>query len=136
MGNLLSYVTSSNNRTYGWKRDLHDCRDHIHNFNDNFDSVIDLSPNGPKEIYDQGHLGSCTANAIAYAYEYDEYKQIKKNSIGCESIRHRRRPHSRRWCPSRCRLRPGRSLAHSSLRRCRRRRSHHRRRRRTRCSAR
>ncbi|SVA32381.1 uncharacterized protein METZ01_LOCUS85235, partial [marine metagenome] len=81
MGNLLSYVTSSNNRTYGWKRDLHDCRDHIHNFNDNFDSVIDLSPNGPKEIYDQGHLGSCTANAIAYAYEYDEYKQNESNKF-------------------------------------------------------
>ena len=81
MGNLLSYITYSNNRNYGWKRDLHDCRDHVHNFTANFDSVVDLSPNGPKEIYDQGHLGSCTANAIAYAYEYDEYKQNEDNKF-------------------------------------------------------
>lgn len=35
---------------------------------------VDLRPDCPP-IYDQGHLGSCTANALAGAYQFDEYKQ-------------------------------------------------------------
>lgn len=42
---------------------------------------IDLRPNCPP-IYDQGDLGSCTANAIAGAYQFDEYKQhVKKEFV-------------------------------------------------------
>jgi C1A family cysteine protease len=36
--------------------------------------MVDLRDHMP-EVYDQGHLGSCTANAIGGAYEYDQIKQ-------------------------------------------------------------
>jgi len=36
---------------------------------------VDLRPHCPKEVYDQGDLGSCTANAIAGALEFDQMKQ-------------------------------------------------------------
>ena len=74
MGNYISLLTNSTKK-YGWKRDNHDCRDFVHIFDVKFETNVDLSPLGPKEIYNQGNLGSCTANAIAYAYEFDEYKQ-------------------------------------------------------------
>ena len=35
---------------------------------------IDLREKCPK-IYNQGNLGSCTANAIGFAFQYDEMKQ-------------------------------------------------------------
>ena len=35
---------------------------------------VDLRPGCP-DVYDQGSLGSCTANAIGGAYEFDEMKQ-------------------------------------------------------------
>ena len=38
---------------------------------------VDLRPLCPA-VYDQGDLGSCTANAIAGAYEFDEMKQKEK----------------------------------------------------------
>ena len=86
MGNLLSYVTSSNNRTYGWKRDLHDCRDHIHNFNDNFDSVIDLSPNGPKEIYEykQNESNKFTPSRLFIYYNEREIEGNINTDSGAE----------------------------------------------------
>ena len=40
---------------------------------------VDLRNKCPKTVYDQGHLGSCTANAIAGAIEFD---QIKHSPIG------------------------------------------------------
>ncbi|MDQ6623522.1 MAG: C1 family peptidase [Verrucomicrobiota bacterium] len=36
---------------------------------------VDLRPQCPPEVYDQGQLGSCTANAIAAAIEFDQMKQ-------------------------------------------------------------
>jgi len=36
--------------------------------------TVDLRPQCPP-VYDQGQLGSCTANAIAFAYEFGERKQ-------------------------------------------------------------
>ena len=67
------------NRRYGWLRDLPDFRDH------QFLAVralmasprpssVDLSPQCPP-VYDQGALGSCTANAIAGALEFDRLRQ-------------------------------------------------------------
>lgn len=80
MGGTFSYSTEElDNRRYGWKQDLIDNRDKIAKFTD-FNNTIDLTetidlreecPN----IYDQGKLGSCTANAIAFAYQFDEKKQ-------------------------------------------------------------
>lgn len=38
-------------------------------------------PSWLPEIYDQGELGSCTANAIAGAFQYDQHKQGKADWI-------------------------------------------------------
>jgi C1A family cysteine protease len=40
--------------------------------------VVDLRKSCPK-VYDQGNLGSCTANAICAAYEFDQMKQKEIN---------------------------------------------------------
>jgi C1A family cysteine protease len=66
---------------YGWKRDLPDARDfkvcHISHFDAALlPAKVDLSatPYMPP-VYDQGQLGSCTANAIAAAVQFDQRKQ-------------------------------------------------------------
>src|SRR5947208_4075864 len=56
---------------YGWKPSLPDLRDHIADASelavrDEVDPRGDLPP-----VFDQGQLGSCTANAVAGAVEYD-----------------------------------------------------------------
>ena len=80
MGNYLGLSSSpiEPKRFYGWKRDQPDHRDlkktfTQHELNQTPDNV-DLRPNCPP-IYDQGQLGSCTANGGAAAYQYDEIKQ-------------------------------------------------------------
>jgi hypothetical protein len=65
-------------RRYGWQRDLPDHRDHV------FAAPLatlgplpakaDLCPHCPP-VYDQGQLGSCTANAISGAIQFDRLKQ-------------------------------------------------------------
>jgi C1A family cysteine protease len=63
---------------YGWSPDLPDHRDH--QFAAPLAKLvslppkIDLRPHCPK-VYDQGQIGSCTANAIAGAIEFDRLKQ-------------------------------------------------------------
>ncbi len=56
---------------YGWKPSLPDLRDHVADASglpilEEVDPRADLPP-----VFDQGHLGSCTANAVAAAVEYD-----------------------------------------------------------------
>ncbi len=56
---------------YGWKPSLPDLRDHIADASDlpvlkEVDPRSDLPP-----VFDQGQLGSCTANAVGAAVEYD-----------------------------------------------------------------
>jgi len=63
---------------YGWVPDLPDFRDHL------FSAVprvvaalpahVDLREHCPK-VYDQGRIGSCTANAVAGAFEFCLIKQ-------------------------------------------------------------
>ena len=69
-------VTSG--RKYGWKKDDHDPSIPVHTFKlSRFHAsvpIVDLRPFCPP-IYDQGDLGSCTANAIAAAYEFDVMKE-------------------------------------------------------------
>lgn len=83
MGIYSSKVKTSNTELtnkhfYGWKKDKVDSNDEYHNFSIenklNNIKLVDLRQQCPV-IYDQGHLGSCTANAIAGAYHYDEIKQ-------------------------------------------------------------
>lgn len=68
----------SNNKKYGWKKG---CAytitpKHIFDVLRNLDNIqsVDLRPSCP-DVYDQGHLGSCTANAIGFCYHFDELKQ-------------------------------------------------------------
>ena len=69
-------------RKYGWKKDKADPRDLIHNFSvTRFQpaiKMVDLRDHCPK-VYDQGRLGSCTANAIGAAYEFDEMKEKEEH---------------------------------------------------------
>jgi len=63
---------------YGWHPDLPDHRDLLyaapHTVALALPSSVDLRPGCPP-VYDQGQIGSCTANAIAGAFEFDQIKQ-------------------------------------------------------------
>ena len=63
---------------YGWTPDLPDQRDYTYSaprgLAANNTPSVDLRPQCPP-VYDQGHIGSCTANAIAAALEFDMMKQ-------------------------------------------------------------
>src|SRR5580692_7685401 len=65
--------------SYGWVPDLPDQRDFMFAAPvENMAALppnVDLRPQCPKEVYDQGQLGSCTANAIAGALEFEMLKQ-------------------------------------------------------------
>jgi C1A family cysteine protease len=64
---------------YGWVPDLPDARDHLYaappQYLTDLPTSVDLRPQCPRDVYDQGQLGSCTANAIAAAFEFDLLKQ-------------------------------------------------------------
>ena len=67
---------------YGWVRDLPDMRDFAYSapllrFPRGLPASVDLRPECPP-VYDQGQLGSCTANAIGGAIEFDQIKQGTK----------------------------------------------------------
>ena len=68
--------------SYGWVPDIPDQRDFMYAAPlENMAALpasVDLRPNCPKEVYDQGQLGSCTANALAGALEFDQIKQGMK----------------------------------------------------------
>jgi C1A family cysteine protease len=63
---------------YGWNRDLPDGRDFMYaapvEVISALPKTVDLRPRCP-DVYDQGQLGSCTANAIGAALEFDQMKQ-------------------------------------------------------------
>jgi C1A family cysteine protease len=73
-------MTTNRNQWYGWHPDLPDHRDFL--FAARPSTVralpprVDLSKNCPV-VYDQGQLGSCTANAIGAAFEFEILKQDK-----------------------------------------------------------
>jgi len=73
-----SQAVQTEERIYSWKRDTPSDKDVYHNFTigklHDTVKVIDLRDKFPP-VYNQGKLGSCTANAIAGAYEFDEMKQ-------------------------------------------------------------
>jgi C1A family cysteine protease len=63
---------------FGWKRDLPDQRDYSFavpaQLIAKISASVDLRDQCP-DVYDQGRIGSCTANAIAGALEFDMMKQ-------------------------------------------------------------
>jgi len=69
-------------RGYGWVPDLPDHRDRVYQAPmrrlEALPPSVDLSTGCP-DVYDQGQLGSCTANAIAAALEFDQMKQQVKD---------------------------------------------------------
>jgi len=65
-------------KRYGWIRDLPDQRDHLYAAEPGIllklPASFDLRSQCPP-VYDQGDLGSCTANAIAAALQFDQIKE-------------------------------------------------------------
>lgn len=66
-------------KRYGWIPDLPDARDHLYaappEILKALPPKVDLRPQEPDVIYDQGELGSCTGNAIAGAVQFERIKQ-------------------------------------------------------------
>lgn len=70
-------MAMSHNARFGWIPDLPDFRDHKFQLPRGvmkLPTSVDLRPQCPP-VYDQGNLGSCTANAIAGILEFSEIKQ-------------------------------------------------------------
>src|SRR5207249_7527738 len=71
-------------RRYGWIPDQPDERDHLYaappQFMLELPASADLRPKCPP-VYDQGTLGSCTANAIAVPSEFDRPKQRRPDLV-------------------------------------------------------
>lgn len=65
-------------KRYGWIPDIPDARDFLYSAPEvvlsNLPKSVDLRPQCPP-IYDQGQLGSCTANAIGAGYEFMQLKE-------------------------------------------------------------
>jgi len=74
-------MTSYKTARYGWVPDLPDHRDHLYaapvELAGALPARVDLRAQCPP-VYDQGQLGSCTANAIAAAIQFDRMKQELK----------------------------------------------------------
>jgi C1A family cysteine protease len=73
-----SILTPRKIARYGWKPDLPDHRDHLYAAPPAklaaLPAKVDLRKQCPP-VYNQGRIGSCTANAIAAAFEFDLKKQ-------------------------------------------------------------
>jgi C1A family cysteine protease len=73
----MAILSTRKIQRYGWIPDLPDQRDFLYTapapFQTNLPPSVDLSSACPP-VYDQGQLGSCTANAIAGAIEFDQMK--------------------------------------------------------------
>src|SRR5205085_1946946 len=70
-------------KRFGWKPDLPDARDKYRITRPRFEplpKLVDLRDKFPLP-YDQGDLGSCTANAIAGLLEFDQLKQQQLNTF-------------------------------------------------------
>jgi len=65
-------------KRFGWTPDLPDARDYMYSAPEavltKLPTKADLRSKMPK-VYDQGELGSCTANAIGAAFEFSQVKQ-------------------------------------------------------------
>lgn len=78
---LYHTLLKKSKRIYRCRQDVHDERDYyIYWISKNIKDVIDLRNQCPV-IYDQGQLGSCTANAICAAYQFDEIKDYNSSIL-------------------------------------------------------
>jgi C1A family cysteine protease len=71
-------MSKRSNKWYGWIPDLPDQRDRVFQASKAIPvpNEVDLRASGSfKEPFDQGNLGSCTANAIAGAFMYAQMKE-------------------------------------------------------------
>ena len=70
--------------SFGWVPDLPDHRDQLYSAPVStlqaLPPSVDLRPQCP-DVYDQGQLGSCTANAIGGALQFDQMKQQLPNFV-------------------------------------------------------
>jgi len=69
-------------RKYGWKKGdkyAKHCKMllPVENYHSNI-KLVDLRDKCP-DVYDQGNLGSCTANSLAFCYHYDELLNKESN---------------------------------------------------------
>ncbi len=71
-------------KRYGWIPDLPDQRDHLYAAPQpvlaKLPKKVDLRTKCPP-VFNQGELGSCTANAIAAAHQFDQMKQNKPKAF-------------------------------------------------------
>lgn len=70
----------TDHRSYGWRRGLPDHRDLLHlspMLATKLPSKVDMRAKCPA-VYDQGSLGSCTANALGGAHEFLMMRQLEK----------------------------------------------------------
>ena len=69
-----SFPITIRSKKYGWCPDIPDTRDKFTNFPEilKFRNIVDLRDTGNiGEVYDQGNLASCVANALCSAFEYE-----------------------------------------------------------------
>ena len=80
--NLFKKPKKEKTIKFGWKRDLHDPRDFKFKIVAPHDlpTLVDLRAQCP-EVYNQGNLGSCTANALGGAFQFEQKKQGKPDFI-------------------------------------------------------
>ena len=75
---MMTELKSRKIKRYGWTPDLPDHRDLFYTASamhlKALPPKVDLRPHCPP-VYNQGQLGSCTANSIAGAVEFDQMKQ-------------------------------------------------------------
>ena len=77
MSDSVNGLQARNVSRFGWVPDLPDARDFLYSAPEDvlttLPKKVDLRSKMPP-VYDQGQLGSCTANAIGAAYEYEQVK--------------------------------------------------------------
>lgn len=81
----MNHLTPRKKQNYGWMPDLPDHRDilfsaYLKAVPFKLPAVVDLRPLCPP-VYDQGQLGSCTANAIAALFQFDEMKESTVKAV-------------------------------------------------------
>ena len=70
-------------KRFGWTPDIPDARDFMYSAPEavltTLPKKVDLRGSKMPKVYDQGQLGSCTANAIGAAFEFGQIKQGQKD---------------------------------------------------------